>query len=536
MNFDWLTGGGRTDDNRGRGGAQPLVSAEQLPPEAFDEQTLLAFSGAPRGDHWRVKDAYEGTQIFGATGSGKTSGSGFAIAEKLLKAGFGGLVLTAKPDEYETWQRYAAATGRSADLIRFAPDEGRTFNFLAYEQRFAKKRQNVASRPGEAGAPSPAPSADAGLTENVVNLFSAVLESAERSGGNLGGDPFWRRATKQLLRNAVEILVHSGEALTLANINEIIQTAPQTLAEAESESWSARSGCFAVLSAALENTEEGSSQRRDVEVSERYWLREFASLADKTRSSIVTTFTSMADVFLRGGLREIFSPLNETKESYTPPDLSHKGAIIVLDMPIKTYNEFGTFAQAAYKFLWQRAAERRKPKADGQRPVFLWVDEAQYFVSSYDMQFQTTARSSRVATVYLTQNISNYYAILPGDRGRAETDSLLANFQTKIFHANGDSVTNGWAAELIAKNWDWRENRSSSISSPQSAARGSRSGTQFSTSEHQHLEYQVLPLEFTVLRKGGKDNDRLVEGIVFQGGREWSDGRNYAFVEFMQPL
>ena len=58
------------------------------------------------GDMWRIKDACEGTIIFGGTGSGKTSGSGRAIATSFLSAGFGGLVLCAKPES----PRYGAAT------------------------------------------------------------------------------------------------------------------------------------------------------------------------------------------------------------------------------------------------------------------------------------------------------------------------------------------------------------------------------------------------------------------------------------------
>ena len=41
-------------------------------------------------DAWRIKDACEGVVIFGATGSGKTSGSGQTLACAYLRAGFGG--------------------------------------------------------------------------------------------------------------------------------------------------------------------------------------------------------------------------------------------------------------------------------------------------------------------------------------------------------------------------------------------------------------------------------------------------------------
>ena len=45
-------------------------------PYSLDEP-LLWFSNHP----WRIRDALEGTAILGDTGSGKTSGSGKAIAQ-----------------------------------------------------------------------------------------------------------------------------------------------------------------------------------------------------------------------------------------------------------------------------------------------------------------------------------------------------------------------------------------------------------------------------------------------------------------------
>lgn len=84
-------------------------------------------------------------------------------------------------------------------------------------------------------------------------------------------------------------------------------------------------------------------------------------------------------------------------------------------------------------------------------PVFLWADESQYFVTSEDMIFQQTARSRRAATVFLTQNISNYYAMLDARNAHTTTDSLLGNLQTKIFHAQGDPAINEWAERIFAK-------------------------------------------------------------------------------------
>lgn len=76
---------------------------------AYDVRTpLLRLSDR---DVWTVRDSFEGTQIFGATGSGKTSGSGATLARAFLKAGYGGLVLTVKREEAGQWRQWLAEAG-----------------------------------------------------------------------------------------------------------------------------------------------------------------------------------------------------------------------------------------------------------------------------------------------------------------------------------------------------------------------------------------------------------------------------------------
>jgi hypothetical protein len=501
--------------------------------DRYDNQSLLDFGG---GNVWSVMNAYEGCQIFGATGSGKTTGSGQEIALGLLKNQFGGLVLTAKGGDALDWIKYANKTKRLADVRVFGvplpkvEKDGKmvpvyeaypglvqhppfSFNFLDYERQALEK-----------GDAEQSPS----YTENLVNLFSAVMEVSQKGGSQQGGqDAYWLLAVRQLLRNTIDLLRFAGRPLSFRNIYDVITSAPTSVAEARSPMpedantphWARESLCWKCIeeSAGKANS-ANDSDKEDMELTIQYWMREFAGLAEETRSVVVSFFTGMADCFLRGKLKELFSPTKVGPQ--LNPELTHEGKIIIFNLPVKKFNEMGQFGQVLYKFIWQRAVERRNPKEEGQRPVFLWADEAQFFINSNDMLFQTTARSAKVATVYLTQNISNYYAIMPGDKGKAETDSLLGNFQTKIFHANGDAVTNQWAAETIGKVLTWRENRSSSV-----ASGGGKTGSssQYSTGESQVLDYQILPIEFATLKKGGDAEDRLVEGIIFQGGRKWYD-------------
>ncbi len=483
--------------------------ASDSPPEA-EAEFLLDFEGR---DFWTLRNAFEGTAIFGATGSGKTSGSGQALAISLLKSGFGGLVLTVKTDECELWRQYAAAAGVPPPII-FGPTAAASpyrFNFLEYERRANEQHSDGTS-----------------FTDNLVALFSSVIEVASRESGSQGNqDAYWKQTLKQLLRNAIDLLIYAGKELTFRAIYDIVVSAPVSLMPFGSEeylAWKRGSFCGQAI-AELEKMHEADPRFSDAELTHSYWTREFSILAPNTRSIIVSYFTSMADPFLRGNLKELFSSPVVDRKNELNPERTHTGEVIILNLPVKVYHEMGQFSQTLYKFIWQRAAERRNPKAPGQKPIFLWIDEAQFFVNSNDMLFMTTARSKKVAAIYLTQNISNYYAIMPGDKGRAETDALLGNFNTKIFHANGDSVTNVWAADLIGKALLTRTGSSSSVAS---------SNSQFGFNESQVVDYQIQPVTFTTLLKGGEENDLQVTGVIFQTGKLWSNGKNHLEIQFTQ--
>jgi hypothetical protein len=48
--------------------------------------------------------------------------------------------------------------------------------------------------------------AGAGLTENLVNLFMEVSSIGSGDARERGGDPFWERAMRSLMRNCVDVL------------------------------------------------------------------------------------------------------------------------------------------------------------------------------------------------------------------------------------------------------------------------------------------------------------------------------------------
>jgi hypothetical protein len=483
-------------------------SVAQPPDDEGLDKPLLSFSDH---DSWTVRDACEGTQIFGACGSGKTSGSGRTIASAFLESGFGGLVLTAKPDETTLWQQYCTAAGREDDLIVFSPSQPWRFNFLDYEL----------NREG----------AGAGITENIVSLFTTVLELDETD--TKSREPYWQNAMKQLLRRAIDLLSISTGRINLPDLHRIVMTAPYSLQQLHSEAWKKASFCHQLV-AQGERLQKTPAQLRDFAFSAQYWFKDFPTLAETTRSCVVNMFTSLADGFLTGQLCDLFctDPTLDPDHQLTP-EITQEGKIILLDLPQKQYHQLGTTAQALWKYVWQRSIEQRNTE-EHPLPVFLWVDEAQLFLTSYDQEFQTTARSSRTCTVYLTQSLSNYHAKLGAEgSARAKADSLLGNLQTKIFHANGDSVTNNWASELFAKSWQYHYNTSSQ--QPDSSTETNNDTARLSHGTTQSLDFEVLPQEFTSLRKGGPPNDNQVDAIIFQGGRVWNaTGKNYLRTFFQQ--
>lgn len=465
----------------------------------FLDTPLVHFS---RQDAWTIRDACEGVQIFGAIGSGKTTGSGATIARSFLRAGFGGLVLCAKPEERPLWEGYAKETGREKDVVIFSPDHSWRFNFLDYELR----------RQGRGG----------GETENLATLLTGITEIIEGKQSLSNTDQFWERAVKELLRNSIDLLSLSGEALTLQNIYKIIMSAPTIPSDIREPQWQATSYCARSLKRA-DLQEKTPRQAHDFDMTATYWLNAFANLADRTRTSIIATFTGIADMLLRGTAWELFF----SGETNIVPEVAYEnGKIIILDLPIQEYQTVGRIVQGIFKLMFQRAILRRDPHVF-PRPVFLWADEAQNFISSFDFQYQAVARSARACTAYLTQNINNYYAAL-GVSGERETQALLGNFQTRIFHANADVATNQFAAETIAQARIYMANTGTT---------DAPGGGTTSTGASEQLQYKVQPAEFTTLRKGGSPHNYTVESIVFQGGRIWQASRDtYLKVGFKQRV
>jgi hypothetical protein len=476
------------------------------------EQALFALS---KQDNLTIGNSVENILSVGGIGSGKSSGSGRTLAHSYLRAGYGLLVLCAKRDEPALWRQYCAQTGRLTDLIEFGPGFPWLFDPFAFEQ----------SRDG----------AGAGLTENLVQLFSMLIDLAEKDNGRGGkeGEAYWRKALLQFLRNLVDLVVLGTGKISIPDLYQAAVSIAKSPEEVRSEEWRGKSFCFRFLKAA-DQRPKTPSQQHDLGLVADYFLVELADLSDKTRSVILSTFTSMCDSLNRGILRELFS-----NGSNIDPTAIERGKIIVVSMPLSEYGPVGRYGAALWKFAFQKSIERRDV-SKSPRPVALWMDEGQLFLDpTHDFLFTSTSRSARVSNVLITQSISSVMAILGGGpSGKAEADAYLSNYGTKIFHSNTDPVSNEYAATLIGrcKQFVLSANNSYASNGGLSENLGQRrSGG--SSGVSQIFEYEVQPREFSRLRTGGTVNRGQVDVIIFKNGNAFnSTKRNWMKTTFTQQL
>jgi type IV secretory pathway TraG/TraD family ATPase VirD4 len=469
---------------------------------------ILWFS---RNDPWTIGDACQGCHVSGSTGCGKTTAVLAAILGAFLAAGFGGIFLTSKIDDALRYEQYCRAAGRLHDLMIFGPNRPLRFNPIDAELR----RRD----------------AGAGLTENIVSLLSTLLEVSERNSGQGEREDsgYWKRANRQLMRNAVDLLVMAKGRLSVPELYRLVISAPTSREQLQSEDWKKQSFCFQCLREAEQRT-QSPRERTDLGLVADYFLLEFANLSDRTRSVVLSTFTSMLDVLNRGVVRELMSG-----ETNVTPEMAQDGKLILIDMPLKVFGDVGVFVQVLWKYCFQLAQERRNV-AENPRPTFIAIDESHLLAVSSDQVFQTTARSSRTAVLYATQSISNYLAVF-GDKAEAEVHSLLGNLQTQIFCQQSDIRQNAYSAELIGRSRQFlvSANNNYEPGDFMSGWMGQRS-TGVSAGVSETYEWEVQPGRFAGLRKGGPPHWE-VDSIVYQGGRQFSQtGRPWMPVTFKQSL
>jgi hypothetical protein len=470
-------------------------------PQAFHAgRVLLDFSGTGHADdHFTVNDCFENVFIAGSTGSGKTSGSGYALASALLDADrlaaeekIGMIIFLYKQGDSQDWLRWAAEHGREKDIIHLRPQDENVFNLLERYQH---------SEP-----------------MNAVNTLMAISQLALGGGNRKEGESYWEMEQHKRLDRLIRLNQLAGLPLNIVTLYQLHVSAPMDADQLADEGFREGSFCWQALAKAAARVGQDDPAFRLVE---DYFIREMPWLADRTSSSIRTMVSAILEPFISSSmLRRFFCGSSSLKleDAFT-------GKIILLDIPVQIYEHAGRIAQILFKYAFQKAVEQRDLRYY-PNPLIFWQDEAQVFLTPHDHSFMSTCRSSRAGSVLLSQNISNFYAALGGgQQAEPQVNSLLALCNLKVFHANNDYVTNEWAAKTIGMGV-----RNLSSVNIGMQANGS------SSSSSQQIHFQVEPRDFSMLRNGGAKHDYLVDAILAGTARVFSTRSNYLPVTFEQPF
>ena len=416
------------------------------------DQPLLQLTAK---DFFTPRMSFTGTHVLGATGSGKSSATARMLAGIFCRAGYSGLVLTAKSEEISVWLDYAKEHGREKSVIVF--DKTRHFNFLQYE--FARKGADAANS----------------VTDILMKILK-VADIAAGQGQGKEGEAIWVKTSREMILNTITVLYSAIGTVRIESIVEFIlamPTAPPSTEEAKTK---------LVSNYALDRLnrcKKNPVQRLPNHTLKRvrnYWFKQFIAMPEKMRGSIVTSVCAELNRFSDGILREQFCTTTDIV-----PEMAFNGAIIIMGFPVLTYNEEGIIAQQLFKLMFQRAVESRNglPKQFQDRPLFLFADESHYFISENDDLFLSTCRSSKCAVVYLTQSLPTYFAQL-GQAQENRVLGLFGKFGNHVFHTSVCSKSNKIASEMIGRGIHLRRNSGESKGS--STSRGRSSGTSSNSS------------------------------------------------------
>lgn len=475
---------------------------ELKPKPAGGLLSQVLFWWSPR-DPLTVRDLLRSIAIFGASGSGKTSGSGYQLARAIVMAAglrIGGLILASKPEDREFWERIFRMAGRRNDLLVFGPDSPLRFNYLNFVQR------------------------SGGDTRDITQTITVIGETLEQSNGHQS-EQFWAKQNERMIYNAVEIVRRATGTATAPDLQRFINGAAQVPSALATPEWQAgfHNQCLQVAFGKLST----SIQRHDYALAADFWLKEYPAMNDRTRSSIIAGVMGILHVFNTGAVRELVSTTTNVS-----PAVMDQGKWVLVDMPISSHGAAGVFILAGWKYLTQRHILKRHATETTPACV-VWADEAQKVVNSFDADYLAMCRSHRGCMVYLTQSIHSFYSRIRGEGGEHETDSLLTNFYHKVAHALGDDKSAAYFSSLIGRRLTTHIGGSSS---PADNVYDQLFGqSKFSASFSQNVENVLENREFMQnLRTGGEANNCMVDGIIVRSGSPFSNGEAWMKVAFSQ--
>jgi hypothetical protein len=439
---------------------------------------------------------FTGIAIFGAIGTGKTTGCMYPFAKQLFNyraadkdRRVGGLILEVKGDFCYHVKRILEAAGRGADYVEISLDSPYRYNPLHNDLDAYALAYGIASL--------------------LNNLFGKSKE------------PFWQQAYTNLMKFIILLHKVLYDYVTLFDVYEcainpdrleekirngdaslpaetVLITVEAFMAERELETYPfERDSDTGLMKAPISEdlhtcllehkvaykteTNFGTDdtpdwakdpeRRQQFEAVKRWYYEDWKRVEPRLRTSIVegvSVFLSLFDD--NPAVKRVFCP---PKEAYDPAanhdghlgkplppftELLEQGAVLALNLPIATNPGLARTIGTLLKQDFQRAVLNRIPRMQREpgrhwRELLFLCDEYQGFATvgendpSGDEKFFALSRQAKCIPIVATQSISSLRSTLPGESWR----TLLQTFRTKIFLALSDDFSARTASDLCGK-------------------------------------------------------------------------------------
>jgi hypothetical protein len=469
---------------------------------------IIGFSAKDRA---LFRDILPAVFIAGDSSSGKSSTSRKQFLCGLLRANVGLVLFTIKPSDRDDYLGYIGECSRDPDdVVVFNEKSGLSFDCLAHEWTRTVGRGS-------------------GDVESIIDYFDVLLSLGKSQSGG-GENKFWDLAAQQAERHAIHLIKLADEPLSIVNIHKAISSFPDHPGQHDDESWSKNSYTASLIDAIRARKDTLTEEEwQNLEAATAFVFGRWAALDERLRGSISMTFSGLADKFQFHPLKRMFA---SGRCDFVPEDVTHRRKIHIFDFPLNEYGrETARFIQTMLKLTYQRSFLRHAYAPGCCNGAALVQDEFQMLLSKFENYWVQTARSSGVASLYITQNILNVAEEFNETQPGSKTRAFLNNLPFKILHRSTCPDTCTYFSDVIGKRYRWVENFGSSIGQAQGGPQtfgGSR-----------QLTYIVDPIEFTRLARPDGVTP-LAAAYVYRGGDSFHvtktdenpEGENYLKVYF----
>ena len=435
---------------------------------------------------------YTGIAVFGAIGSGKTSGCMYPFAEQILayraqekNRRIGGLVLEVKGDFCHKVRGILEKHGRTEDYIEVSLHGDYRYNPLYNDLDAYALAYGIASLLNNLYGRGKEPFWQQAYTnlvkfvillykvlDDYVTLFDvyqgainpALLEEKIKEGEErfacdyvlIGIEAFLAHRELETYPFERDAETNRMKALAMPDLRDLLNK---------------RRIEYELQSEPLSEPDANDQKRQQFEAVKRWFFQDWLRIEPRLRTSIIegiSVFLSLFDdnpavkrVFCPP--KEIYDPVANKDGRYGRPlppfaDLIEAGAVCALNFPVSANPGLAKAIGTLMKQDFQRAVLNRIPRLESAggrdgRPVLFLCDEYHAFATvgesdpSGDEKFFALSRQAKCIPIVATQSISSLRSTLPGESWR----TLLQTFRTKIFLALSDDFSAKCASEMCGK-------------------------------------------------------------------------------------